>query len=193
MGATPRAAIPIPRPFSTPFARIAHGRYLLNVASRELDGSSLSFSARSGCHLCLCELSDADEVCFRYGSLIGFSSRVTLQTILNLQVGSLLAFGGVFFNAARGPGAMLFEADGAAVAYGADDPCAENLPPDRLIAWERDAEFAVLASPRVADLYLSGVQVRPTAPTSLLLSGDLRRTAPGRRLWRWLTRLYVPW
>jgi hypothetical protein len=162
-----------PWPFSAPIARIFHRRYLLFTRSRFLadapagEGGARGMVASAGGGLSIVEwkLAPGEEVVFRYRDFFGASENVRLSTRISLRLSTLL-LGRVFFRIASAPageGRLLLKANVEENELGD----IRALPPERMLAWDRHARFAVHSA---------------RTPWKTLLNGYtlVRRDAPGQ-------------
>jgi hypothetical protein len=162
-----------PWPFSAPLARLLHRRYLLFTRSRFLadapvaEGSARGMVASAGGGLSIVEwrLAPGEEVVFGYRDFFGGSENLKLSTQISLRLSTLL-LGRVFFRIASAPNGearLLLKAN-------VEENELEDLralPPERMIAWNRHARFAVHSA---------------RTPWKTLLNGYtlVRRDPPGR-------------
>jgi hypothetical protein len=162
-----------PWPFSAPFSRLFHRRYLLFTRSRFLadapaaEGGARGMVASAGGGMSIVEwrLAPGEEVVFGYRDFFGGSENLKLSTQISLRLSTLL-LGRVFFRIASAP-------DGEArllLKANVEENELEDLralPPERMIAWNRHARFAVHSA---------------RTPWKTLLNGYtlVRRDPPGR-------------
>jgi hypothetical protein len=146
-----------PWPLSAPLARILRGRYFLFTRGRYLsDAGSVEpttgapaaagapgmiASAPGGQSIVEWRMQPGEEVVFRYQDFFGASENVELRSELSFRVSTLL-LGRIVFRYARcraGEGRLLLRADVEDV----DQRQVRALPPERMIAWSRHAQFTV--------------------------------------------------
>lgn len=141
-----------PWPWSAPLARIFRGRYFLFTKGRFLadadpaNGASearrgMVASAGGGLSIVEWKMQPGEEVIFRYKDFYGASENVRLATEISFRLSTLL-LGRIVFRIARctdGEGRLLLKADVEDIAQ--EDIRA--LPPERMIAWNRHAQFSV--------------------------------------------------
>jgi uncharacterized protein (AIM24 family) len=138
-----------PWPWSAPIARVFHRRYLLFTRSRFLadapagEGGARGMvaSASGGMSIVEWRLAPGEEVVFRYQDFFGASENLRLSTRISLRLSTLL-LGRVFFRIASAPegeGRLLLKANVEENELGD----IRALPPERMLAWDRHARFAV--------------------------------------------------
>ncbi len=141
-----------PWPWSAPLARILRRRYFIFtkgtfLADADLPADSpqaprgMIASASGGQSIVEWKMQPGEEVIFRYKDFHGASENVQLDSEISLRLSTLL-LGRVVFRIARcgeGEGRLLLRAD-------VEDIVQEDvraLPPERMIAWSRHAQFTV--------------------------------------------------
>lgn len=141
-----------PWPWSSPLARIFRGRYFVftrgsfladgdGPATRGQAPLGMVASAGSGQSIVEWKMKPGEEVVFRYKDFYGASENVELLSEISFRLSTLL-LGRVVFHFARcsnGEGRLLLKADVEEIAQ--EDIRA--LPPERMIAWNRHAQFTV--------------------------------------------------
>ena len=141
-----------PWPWASPVVRILRRRYffftrvsLLEDGDRRALAGDLArgmvASASGGQSIVEWTLREGEQVIFRYKDFYGASENVSLHSEFSLRLSTLL-FGRVIFHSARcrsGEGRLLLKANVEAI----DQAQIRAVPPDRMIAWSRHAQFTV--------------------------------------------------
>lgn len=141
-----------PWPRAAPLARILRRKYffftrgslLEDVGRSAVHGNvarGMVASAGGGQSIVEWTLREGEEVIFRYKDFYGASENVSLQSEFSLRLSTML-FGRVVFHSARcqfGEGRLLLKASVEAI----DQHQIRAVPMERMIAWNRHAQFTV--------------------------------------------------
>jgi hypothetical protein len=134
-----------PWPGSAPIARLLHGRYLWFTRGRLLAGDSAEgqgriASADAGRAIVEWRLQPGEQVVFGWRDFFGASENLRFRTRLSFRLSTLL-LGRVLFRIAEAPadaaGVLLLRADVEQV----EDAGLHAVPPERLLAWNRQVRF----------------------------------------------------
>ena len=173
-----------PWPWSSPIARLWHGRYFLFTRGTFLSDADPGEGADAGARGMVASagggeamvdwrLQPGEEVVFRYEDFFGASENVELHTDISLRLSTLL-LGRLFFRYARcppdgGPGRLLLRADVELV----DQAQLRAMPPERLIAWNRHARFSIHSGRTAWTTLVNGYTLvrddRPGVPPGLIV------------------------
>lgn len=170
-----------PWPLSAPLARLLRGRYFLFTRGRFLsdargpgtddEAPGMIASAPGGQSIVEWRMQPGEEVVFRYQDFFGASENVELRSELSFRVSTLL-LGRIVFRYARcraGEGRLLLRADIEDV----DQRQVRALPPERMIAWSRHAQFTVHSGRGAWQTLWSGYTLvradRPGGPDGLIV------------------------
>jgi hypothetical protein len=141
-----------PWPWSAPLARILHGRYFIftkgtfladadQPAGSDQSQRGMVASAGSGLSIVEWKMRPGEEVIFRYKDFYGASENVKLATEFSFRLSTLL-LGRIIFRIARcgeGEGRLLLKANVEDI----DQKDIRAVPPERMIAWSRHAQFTI--------------------------------------------------
>ena len=134
-----------PWPGSAPIARLLHGRYLWFTRGRLLaredaQGQGRIASADAGRAIVEWRLQPGEQVVFGWRDFFGASENLRFRTRLSFRLSTLL-LGRVLFRIAEAPaheaGVLLLRADVEQV----EDAGLHAVPPERLLAWNRQVRF----------------------------------------------------
>ena len=141
-----------PWPWSSPLSRILHGRYFIFtkgafLADADQPAGSTSAargmvaSASGGMSIIEWKMQPGEAVIFRYQDFYGASENVQLASEISFRLSTLL-LGRVIFHSAhctQGEGRLLLKANVEEITQ--EDIRA--IPPERMIAWNRHAQFTI--------------------------------------------------
>ena len=153
------ANISVPQPTTGFFSRVVSGRYAfghLRGATLPAGGASIVVNAPS--ELVSWTLAAGEEIILRYDDLVGFSSNVRLATDVNLSLEATL-FGRFVFHKAVGPGIVIMQTEGEAVA-GKERDTRESRRSTSLKAWELQAGFQIQSNLDWRGVYLAPFNIR---------------------------------
>ena len=148
----------IPQPFRGLLSRIIHGKWILNRGTHA-ENATMRFTQPGGRVGIDWQLSDGEEVVFRYRDLLGFSENVELRTTISLRLSTLL-FGRYIYHSARcvgGPGRLLLSVKGDVEP---EQQKVETFPLERLIAWNMHTRFRVTDERTIAAVFKDGFTIR---------------------------------
>lgn len=176
-----------PKALSNTCARIAHRRWCFGRAA-----TAFQVNASDGAQYVECTLRSADEVCFHYEFLMGFTNSIKLATIVNTQLASIYALAPTY-SVAKGPGRLLFRLPGSPTIL----EHAEDVPtvsPELLVAWARDCVFELTCSEGLSNFYFARPSLKVVAGTFLIQNADIAtESASLGRLFTYIKRLLRPW
>jgi hypothetical protein len=161
------ANISLPQPFTGIVGRVISGRFLLGLLRAETlskDGASIVVNAPS--ELVRWSLEPGEEIILRYGDLVAFSSTIRLATEINLSLQATL-FGRFVFHKAIGPGVVIMQTVGEAVA-GREHDAAESRRASSLKAWELQAGFQIQSNLDWRGVYLAPYNIRKKTRSLLI-------------------------
>jgi hypothetical protein len=161
------ANVSVPQPFTGIFGRVFGGRYVLGLlrgATLPKDGASIVVNAPS--ELVSWTLKDGEEIILRYGDLVAFSNTVRLATEVNLSLQATL-FGRFVFHKAIGPGVIIMQTLGEAVA-GRERDATESRRATSLKAWELQAGFQIQSNLDWLGVYLAPYNIRKKVGSLLI-------------------------
>ncbi|MBP8098562.1 MAG: hypothetical protein KAY03_04520, partial [Arenimonas sp.] len=171
-----------PWPWSAPLARILRGRYFVFTRGRFLSDSDHSgnagqaprgmvASAGGGLSIVEWKLQPGEEVIFRYKDFYGASENLRLGTEISLRLSTLL-LGRIVFRIARcseGEGRLLLKANVEEI----DQEHIRAIPPERMIAWNRHAQFTIHSGRTMWKTLLNGYtlvrRVSANGPSGLVV------------------------
>jgi uncharacterized protein (AIM24 family) len=141
-----------PWPWSSPISRILHGRYFIFtkgsfLADRDqangTDPAPRGMVASAGGGLSIVEwkMQPGEQVIFRYKDFFGASENIQLHSEISFRLSTLLLGRIVFHSASclEGDGRLLLKAN----VEGIDQEHIRAIPPERMIAWNRHAQFTI--------------------------------------------------
>jgi hypothetical protein len=171
-----------PWPRAAPLARILRRKYFLfargslledagRVPGSEGGARGMVASAGGGQSIVEWKLREGEEVIFRYKDFYGASENVQLQSEFSLRLSTML-FGRVVFHSARcqfGEGRLLLKACVEAI----DQQQIRAVPMERMIAWNRHAQFTVHSGRTPWKTLINGFTLvrrdRPDGPSGLIV------------------------
>ena len=187
-----------PWPGSAPIGRLLCGRYFWFTR-----GSFLSAGAAAGPHLGQIASADAgqaivewrmrpgEEVVFAWRNFFGASEGLQFRTQLSLRLSTLL-LGRVLFRIARCPP----EADGGILLLRADVEQGDNanlqaVPPERLLAWNRQARFRAHGAESAFGVLVHGVTLVREADAGGIVLATSEDRGPRFGSLRFVRRLFT--
>src|SRR3990167_7494640 len=171
-----------PWPRAAPLARILRRKYFFFARGSLLEDSGrapvageaargMVASAGGGQSIVEWKLREGEEVIFRYKDFHGASENVQLQSEFSLRLSTML-FGRVVFHSARcqfGEGRLLLKASVEAI----DQQQIRAVPMERMIAWNRHAQFTVHSGRTQWKTLINGFTLvrrqRPDGPSGLIV------------------------
>lgn len=171
-----------PWPWSAPLARILRGRYFIFTRGRFLSDADhpgkagqaprgMVASAGGGLSIVEWKLQPGEEVIFRYKDFYGASENVRLGSEISLRLSTLL-LGRIVFRIARcseGEGRLLLKANVEEI----DQEDIRAIPPERMIAWNRHAQFTIHSGRTMWKTLLNGYtlvrRVSSSGPSGLVV------------------------
>jgi hypothetical protein len=165
-----RNAVPnvwLTQPFNGLIGRILSGRYFLGfLRGSTLPEGGASIVVNSPSQLVTWLLKPDEEIILRYKNLVAFSKTVRLSTEINLSLQASL-FGRFVFHKAIGPGLVIIQTEGEAVA-GPESKATESRRPTSLTAWELKAGFQIQSNLDWLGVYLAPYNIRKQAHSMLI-------------------------
>lgn len=171
-----------PWPRAAPLARILRRKYFFFARGSLLEDSNRSSvpgdtargmvaSAGGGQSIVEWQMREGEEVIFRYKDFHGASENVSLQSEFSLRLSTML-FGRLVFHSARcrfGEGRLLLKASVEAI----DQHQIRAVPMERMIAWNRHAQFTVHSGRTPWKTLINGFTLvrreRPDGPSGLIV------------------------
>ncbi|WP_425405567.1 hypothetical protein [Hwanghaeella sp.] len=184
----------IPQPSGAPIARLLHRSMTMNRFDLVPQGKAprpqvLYFTVTGSKTFVEWTLEEGETIVFDFTNFVGMAGSVKLSTLISARI-STLQLGRYVFSTATGPGRIVLLTGGTPKT--GDDPETEvSMPPERLIAWQRDVRFHVDSSLALPDIYLSTAYVRKEGPGNLVMDVD-RQTGKGTGLSRFITHFLWP-
>lgn len=161
------ANISLPQPATGMFSRVLSGRYALGrLRGATLPDGGASIVVNAPSELVSWTLAAGEEIILRYDDLVAFSSTVRLATDVNLSLQATL-FGRFVFHKAVGPGVVIMQTEGEAVA-GKERYTRESRRPTSLKAWELQAGFQIQSNLDWRGVYLAPFNIRKRAGCLLI-------------------------
>ncbi|MCJ2877505.1 hypothetical protein JUM41_24990 [Rhizobium pusense] len=157
-----RDAVPnlaLAQPLKAIVSRVISGRYFLGfLPSSALKNRGASIVVNSPAELVGWELAEGESIVFHYGDIVSFSRSITLSTEVNLSLQATL-FGRFIFHKATGPGLIVMQTKGEAVA-GKQRDAAEARRASSLKAWDLNAGFQIQSNLDWRGVYLAPYNIR---------------------------------
>jgi len=147
----------IPQPARGLASRILRSKWILNRGTHT-GPAAMRFTQPGGRIGVDWEMQEGEEVVFNYRDLLGFSENVELRSTISLQLASLL-LGKHIYHSARsvgGPGRLLLSVSGQVEDHQED---VQTFPLERLIAWNRHANFTVMDKRTLGAVFKDGFTV----------------------------------
>ncbi|MFV1921413.1 MAG: hypothetical protein ACMZ63_02230 [Methylotenera sp.] len=187
-GKAPRFSIP--QPFRAPIARFFHGSYAMNKIIIKQGDGNVSCTATQGMEFFEWSLDEDESVIFDFHHFVGMSESIELSTLISMRASSLL-LGKMIYSQATGPGKLILMAKGRAEVIEADSKTA-SLPPERLIAMQKDTRFYIDSEIDVVNIYLSTAYISPAGGGQVIVDVDSQR---GNKtgLGSFVRRFILPW
>ncbi|WP_429929734.1 hypothetical protein [Agrobacterium vitis] len=153
------ANISIPQPTKGIISRILTGRYVLGKLHKEsLGKNKASIVVPPPFGLVAWNLEDREEIIIHYGDIVAFSKTVRLATEFNFSLQATL-FGRFVFHKAVGPGMVVIQTQGGAVA-GKQKDADESRRASSLKAWVPEAGFQIQSNLNWLGVYLAPYNIR---------------------------------
>jgi hypothetical protein len=187
-GKAPRFSIP--QPLRAPIARLFHGAYSMNKVIIKQGDGDISCTATQGMEFFEWSLNENETIVFDYHHFVGMSDNVQLSTLISMRASSLL-LGKMIYSQATGPGKLVLMAKGRAEIIEADSNTA-SLPPERLIAMQKDTRFYIDSELDIVNIYLSTAYISPASIGQVIVDVDSQR---GNKtgLGSFVRRFILPW
>jgi len=163
----------IPQAFRASFSRVLRGNYAMNKVEMRLGDDKVRCSATKGIEFFEWELKENEVVLFDFKYFVGMSESIEISTLISTRASSLL-LGSMIHSQARGPGKLIFMAEGRAEVSDARFN-AGSLPPERIIATHKDTRFHVDSELDLINIYLSGAYVSPAGGGQAIVDVDSQR------------------
>ncbi len=180
----------IPQPFRAPIARLYHGSYGMNKVIIKQGDGEISCTATQGMEFFEWSLRESESVIFDFHHFVGMSESIELSTLISMRASSLL-LGKMIYSQATGPGKLILMAKGRAEVIEAGSKSA-SLPPERLIAMQKDTRFHIDSELDIINIYLSTAYVSPAGGGQVIVDVDSQR---GNKtgLGSFARRFILPW
>ncbi len=187
-GKAPRFSIP--QPFRAPIARLFHGSYAMNKVFVKQGDGDISCTATQGMEFFEWSLGKNETVVFDFHHFVGMTEDIQLSTLISMRASSLL-LGKMIYSQATGPGKLILMAKGRAEVIEAGSKTA-SLPPERLIAMQKDTRFHIDSELDIINIYLSTAYVSPAGGGQVIVDVDSQR---GNKtgLGSFARRFILPW
>lgn len=180
----------IPQPFRAPIARFFHGSYAMNKVIIKQGDGDVSCTATQGMEFFEWSLGEGESVIFDFHHFVGMTEEIQLSTLISMRASSLL-LGKMIYSQATGPGKLVLMAKGRAEVIEANSKTA-SLPPERLIAMQKDTRFYIDSELDIINIYLSTAYVSPAGGGQVIVDVDSQR---GNKtgLGSFVRRFLLPW
>ncbi len=187
-GKAPRFSIP--QPLRAPIARLFHGSYAMNKVFVKQGDGDISCTATQGMEFFEWSLGKNETVVFDFHHFVGMTEDIQLSTLISMRASSLL-LGKMIYSQATGPGKLILMAKGRAEVIEAGSKTA-SLPPERLIAMQKDTRFYIDSELDIVNIYLSTAYVSPAGGGQVIVDVDSQR---GNKtgLGSFVRRFILPW
>ena len=187
-GKAPRFSIP--QPFRAPIARFFHSAYAMNKVIIKQGDGDISCTATQGMEFFEWSLGEDESVIFDFHHFVGMTEDIQLSTLISMRASSLL-LGKMIYSQATGPGKLVLMAKGRAEVIEAKSKTA-SLPPERLIAMQKDTRFYIDSELDIVNIYLSTAYVSPAGGGQVIVDVDSQR---GNKtgLGSFVRRFILPW
>lgn len=175
--------------------RFLHGNLLVkevHVQGANKEGF-IDLSPSHGKKILALELCQKEVFNIKLSSMIGFSSDISMSTIIDLGLQSVV-LKRVLYQSITGPGVCLVELSGSPTWVCGEIPQI-IFHPDRLISWSNEVEFEIKCGKRLMDLYLDSLYLSATfkrTGQAILLDSDRESATPTKTLLRFLRRVLLP-
>ncbi|PZP69464.1 AIM24 family protein [Methylorubrum populi] len=161
------ANISIPQPTKGVFGRLLSGRYVLGrLRDNSLPENGASIVVKSPSQLVSWQLEEGEQIIIRFRDLVAFSNSVTLTTEVNFSLQATL-FGRCMFHKIVGPGIVVMQTDGEAVA-GRQPDASESRRVSSLKAWDLQAGFQIQSNLNWIGVYFGDYNVRKHKDSMLI-------------------------
>lgn len=184
----------VPQPAGAPIARLLHRSMSMNrfdLVSKEAAPrpQALYFTVTGSKTFVEWTLAEGETIVFDFTNFVGMSGTVKLSTLISARI-STLQLGKYVFSTATGPGRVVL-VTGGRPKTGNDPETEVSMPPERLVAWQRDVRFHVDSSLALPDIYLSTAYIRKEGPGILVMDVD-KQSRRGTGLSRFITHFLWP-
>jgi len=184
----------VPQPSGAPIARLLHRSMTMNrfdlapkdAASRP---QALYFTVTGSKTFVEWTLAEGETIVFDFTNFVGMAGSVKLSTLISARI-STLQLGKYVFSTATGPGRVVL-LTGGRPKTGNDPETEVSMPPERLVAWQRDVRFHVDSSLALPDIYLSTAYIRKEGAGTLVMDVD-KQSGKGTGLSRFITHFLWP-
>ena len=184
----------VPQPAGAPIARLLHRSMSMNrfdLVPKEAAPrpQALYFTVTGSKTFVEWTLAEGETIVFDFTNFVGMSGSVKLSTLISARI-STLQLGKYVFSTATGPGRVVLMTGGRPKS-GNDPETEVSMPPERLVAWQRDVRFHVDSSLALPDIYLSTAYIRKEGPGILIMDVD-KQSRRGTGLSRFITHFLWP-
>ena len=190
-GRAPKIAIPLWT--DSILSRIRSKTYFMNeIAPRKDAEESVDFRAVKGAEFVEWTLTEGEEVIFDYQDLVAFSDSLSLSSFVSFRITSVF-LGKSIFRIAKGPGKLVLMTRGRPIINNSkEDKVTRSVPIERIIAWQKTANFSIDTELSMADIYLSDLYLKRTSDDLVIIDadpGDIKRKTG---LARFIKRFLLP-
>lgn len=152
-------------------ARIFKRCYWMNeIAVREGQEDSVDFRSVAGAEFVEWTLSEDEEVVFSYDNFVAMTDSISLSTAISLRFTTLL-MGRPFFYVAKGPGTLVLITGGVPITKD-DDKLVKVVSAERVIAWQKHAQFSVASELNMIDIYFSSLYLQRASDDLIIIDAD---------------------
>ncbi len=163
----------IPQVFRAPFARLYNGAFSMNKVEMQKGDDTVTCTATQGIEFFEWELKPDEIVLFDFYNFVGMSEGIQISTHISTRASSLL-LGKMIYSQAEGPGKLILMAKGRAEITDSElqSGC---LPPERIIATQKNTRFHIDSELDLVNIYLSTVYVQPAGGGQVIVDVDSQR------------------
>ncbi|MFK8067292.1 MAG: hypothetical protein AB8D52_03525 [Gammaproteobacteria bacterium] len=149
----------VPQLFRAFFARLFSRSLTMNKIVIQKGDDTVSCSAIQGMQFYEWQLAENETVIFKFKNFVGYSGDIEISTLISPRISSLI-LGKVIYSQVTGPGKLILMAKGRADITNKENT-GGSLPPDRIIAMQKEARLHVESELDPVNIYFSTAYVHP--------------------------------
>ena len=171
--------------------RLRHGLIFLNQLKGEVTGLVTEFQASGSHRYVLAQIKEGQEVVIDPARLVAFTDQIRFKSRWNFNLAALALHRPASF-VARGPGQVVLKCDGQPLIFN-EASTAPAMALDKLILFERDAQFEIRASKGLLNYFGASCVVQPRAGSLFVATPEPPRASSFfAKLWGLVKQVYLP-
>lgn len=171
--------------------RLRHGLICLNQLTADVTGLVTEFHASGSHRYVLAQIKEGQEIVVDPAHLVAFTEQIRFKSSWNFNLAALALHRPASF-IVSGPGQVVLKCDGQPLTFH-EASTAPAIALDKLILFERDAQFEIRASKGLLNYFAASCVVQPRAGSLFIATPEAPRSASFfAKLWGLLKQVYLP-